>query len=188
VDPISIALGLAKLAPMVAGWLGGEDAEKTAVTVVNAAKQIAGVEDPQDALTQIENDPELKIKFQQAMLPLAIARLENESKQLAEINATMRVEAKSNDGFVRRWRPFFGYTVAITWLIQMTALGILIVAEPKAAPAVISAMAELSMMWGVALSILGISVSKRSQDKALAAGKNTPPGLIQSITQQWLKK
>lgn len=185
-EPISIALALARLAPMVVGWIGGSNAEETVNEVIDIAKQVAGVSDPQDALKQIKNNPELTIAFQQAMNPVIIAKMQSQTQQLMAINTTMQAEAKSNDKYVRRWRPTFGYIIGITWLIQMAALGIVMVNTPADAPAVINSMASLSFMWGIALSVLGINVSKRSQDKALAAGHPPEKSLARSLTERWL--
>ncbi len=185
-EPLSIALALAKFAPMVAGWIGGDDAEKTVEQVIDVAKQVTGLADPESALRQIQNDPELTIRFQQAMNPVIIAKLQSDTARLVAINTTMVAESKSSDKFVRRWRPTFGYMIALTWLIQMTALGIVMVNTPADAPAVINSMASLSFMWGIALSVLGINVSKRSQDKALAAGHAPDKSIVRSLTDRWL--
>lgn len=185
-EPLSVALALAKFAPMVAGWIGGDDAEKTVKQVIDVAKQVTGLADPESALRQIQNDPELTIRFQQAMNPVIIAKLQSDTARLVAINTTMVAESKSNDKFVRRWRPTFGYMIALTWLIQMAALGIVMVNTPADAPAVINSMASLSFMWGIALSVLGINVSKRSQDKALAAGHAPDKSIVRSLTDRWL--
>ncbi|MBL1321546.1 MAG: hypothetical protein COA63_010875 [Methylophaga sp.] len=185
-EPISIALALARLAPMVAGWVGGSNAEETVGEVIDIAKQVAGVSDPEDALKQIKNNPELTIAFQQAMNPVIIAKMQAQTQQLIAINTTMQAEAKSNDKYVRRWRPTFGYIIGLTWLIQMAALGVVMVNTPTDAPAVINSMASLSFMWGIALSVLGINVSKRSQDKALAAGHPPEKSIVRSLTDRWI--
>ncbi|MEW5729037.1 MAG: 3TM-type holin [Pseudomonadota bacterium] len=94
---------------------------------------------------------------------------------LAQINTTMRTEAQSEDWYVRRWRPTFGYAVALTWVLTMAAIAWAIVADPGQAPTIIAALVNTSPIWGIALGVLGISVVKRSQDKAVKAGQ-TPAG------------
>lgn len=89
---------------------------------------------------------------------------------LEQVNLTMRAEAGSADPFVRRWRPMFGYCVALTWAGQTAALLYVVVATPEYAAEIMDAVAGLSVMWGVALSVLGINVVKRSDDKAVATG------------------
>lgn len=66
-DPISIALGLAKVAPMVAGWLGGDKAEKAASEVVSIAERVTGLDGP-NALAVIRSDPDTALAFEQAIM------------------------------------------------------------------------------------------------------------------------
>ena len=70
-----------------------------------------------------------------------------------------------DDKYVRRWRPTFGYSVAIAWLGTMFAVAYSIVVQPDKAPTIITSLMNLSSLWGVALGVLGVSVIKRSQDK-----------------------
>lgn len=114
----------------------------------------------------------------------AMARLsvERETGVLAQINETMRTEARSEDAYVRRWRPTFGYAVAVTWTVQMAGLTYAVVMTPKHAGEILAAMTHLSVIWSVALSVLGINVAKRSQDKAVAAGRTPAPSLVQRLT------
>lgn len=89
---------------------------------------------------------------------------------LAQVNASLRTEARSEDWYVRRWRPTFGYAVAATWTATMAAVSWAIVAEPREAPTIIAALVNTSPIWGIALGVLGVSVVKRSQDKARLGG------------------
>ena len=87
---------------------------------------------------------------------------------LKTVNSTIQAEVKADDKYVRRWRPTFGYAVALSWLIQMTAVAYCIVVDPVTAPQVIAALVSSSVLWTVALGVLGVSVVKRSHDKANA--------------------
>jgi hypothetical protein len=97
-----------------------------------------------------------------------MTELESQEAQafLAQVNDTMRSEIKSDDWYVRRWRPTFGYAMAVAWVVTMLALAWAVVANPQQAPAIIAALVNTSPIWGIALGVLGISVVKRSQDKA----------------------
>jgi hypothetical protein len=64
-------------------------------------------------------------------------------------------------------RPTFGYLIAITWAAQMLALAYVIVFETSKASIVIEAMESLGTIWAVGLSVLGIYVYKRSEDKKI---------------------
>ena len=181
---VPIALGLAQFAPQISRWLGGEGAAEIAAKAVSVANAVTGVGDPKGAMRAIAGDPRLQLEYQRAMAPVIIAEQEAEARKLEAINETMRREAASGDAFVRRWRPFFGYVVALTWFVQMVAVGAAIVMTPAEAPAVISAMTNLSVIWGVALSVLGISVAKRSQDKVVAAGQAPGVGILAALAQR----
>ncbi len=115
-----------------------------------------------------------------------IAELESARYMTAmrQVNATMRAEVLSNDRFVRRWRPTFGYAVAVTWTVQMGGVTYAVVATPEYAAEIVGALANLSVMWGIALSVLGVAVHQRSRDKALAAGEPPAPGALQSVVRK----
>ena len=110
--------------------------------------------------------------------------LEAETARLAEVNRTMRAEYGSSDAFVRRWRPLFGYMIALTWGLQTAAIAITMVFEPEYAAEIVNAVVALTSMWGVALSVLGINIVKRSQDKAVAAGIGQPVGLVAELARR----
>lgn len=87
---------------------------------------------------------------------------------ITEINTSLRSEIASSDPYVRRMRPTFGYLMAVTWAVQMLALAWVIIDDPAQAAAVLEGFAALGMIWSVGLSVLGIYVYKRSEDKRLA--------------------
>ncbi|MGQ9366638.1 3TM-type holin [Azospirillum sp. ST 5-10] len=106
---------------------------------------------------------------------------------LQEINASLRAEAASDDAYVRRMRPTFGYVMALTWCTQMGAVAWSIVAEPAQAGAVIEAMGSLSTIWTVGLSVLGIYVYKRSEEKRSASGA-LPGGPLAALVQRLARR
>lgn len=96
-----------------------------------------------------------------------MSELESEEYKTAisEVNASLRAEIASNDPYVRRMRPTFGYLVAVAWFFQMVAVGLVIIEQPEKASAVTAAISNLDTIWTVGLSVLGIYVYKRSQEK-----------------------
>jgi len=84
---------------------------------------------------------------------------------MAEINQSIRAEVASEDVYVRRMRPTFGYLMAITWAVQMTGLAYVLTFKTERAPEVLSSMDALTTIWAVGLSVLGIYVYKRSEEK-----------------------
>lgn len=98
-----------------------------------------------------------------------IAKMQSEEYRAAfeEINKSLRAEIASQDPYVRRMRPTFGYLMAITWAAQMLGIAYVIIFDTMRAAAIMQGMASLSAIWAVGLSVLGIYVYKRSEDKKL---------------------
>lgn len=192
-DPISIAWGIASFAaPRLAKWLGGDKAEDVANQVVGIAQSVTGVDNGSAALTALKSNPEAVIEFQRQIGELEVRLYEEETKRLVAVNETIRAESASNDPYVRRWRPTFGYAMAVTWTIQtlVTGAGILasVIWRPSEAGVIIMAIAEANAatvpMWAVALSVIGVSVYQRSKDKRSAAGGEAGAGLFGALAQR----
>ena len=125
----------------------------------------------------------------------ALATLEANTDQtwLQQVNQTIRAESVSDDAYVRRMRPTFGYIMAFTWAAQMGAIAYTVVADPQQAAPVIAAVASLGTIWTVGLSVLGIYVYRRSGEKqrvleaqgGLPANQNT--GVLQNLLQSLIK-
>lgn len=84
---------------------------------------------------------------------------------IAQINESLRAEIASQDMYVRRMRPTFGYIIAVTWAAQMLAVAFVILDNPERAPVLLGALGQLDTIWTVGLSVLGIYVYKRSNEK-----------------------
>jgi len=99
-----------------------------------------------------------------------IARMESEEirASIESVNQSLRAEIASQDVYVRRMRPTFGYLMAVSWAAQMLGLAYVIIFDTAKAGAVIASMGSLSAIWAVGLSVLGIYVYKRSEDKKLS--------------------
>ncbi|MGH1403615.1 MAG: 3TM-type holin [Alphaproteobacteria bacterium] len=100
---------------------------------------------------------------------MAELEIQNYQTTLSEINQSLRAEVASEDSYVRRMRPTFGYLMALTWAAQMFGIAYVIIFETDKAGVVLAAMSNLSAIWGIGLSVLGIYVYKRSEEK------NIPP-------------
>lgn len=179
-DPISILYGLGQFVPQLLRWAGKDNAAEVADKAVKAVSVITGKDTLEEGMEAIKANPDLLVKYQQTMNDVIIHQLDAETRQLEAINATMRAEYGSSDNYTRRWRPTMGYAVTVTWSLQMTALSWVIFDAPDKASVVINAMAQLTALWGVALSILGVAVVKRSEDKQTAAGFQ-PSGILGAI-------
>ena len=194
---LATILALAEFVPTIAGWFGGDDAEETTKQVVDVAKSITGMDNESDAIKAIKKDPALQIQFQQAMNPVIIARLENETKQQAEVNATIRAELNSNDKFKSWWRPALGWVVVINFGALMSSIVFVILwgafqEDAKVITAFMTSLSSLigtlTVIWTMALGVLGVNIKKRSDDKALAVGHPPKPNLLGSLASKWLGK
>lgn len=172
-------------APMVGGLLGGPAGSAAGRLVASAL----GVEaQPDKVASAVKNDPQAATKLkeleQEHARELRSMSLEAETARLSQVNRTMRAEAASNDAYVRRWRPTFGYLTAVTWAAQAGGIVYAIVATPQFAAELINAITALTPMWGVALAVLGINVHKRSQDKQVQAGQTSDGGMLGALTER----
>lgn len=132
-----------------------------------AAKLAAGaLGDVGKALTAKDITPEQVAEAHRHLERMAELDSTEAREALTQINTSLRTEAASEDWYVRRWRPTFGYAMALTWSVTMVAVAWAIIADPAQAPIIISALVNTSPIWGVALGVLGVAVVKRSQDKA----------------------
>lgn len=169
-DPITIALGLASIAPKIIGWIAGDKAEETASKVLDVAKAVTGQDDAGKAVDAIKADPALALQFQQGLMALELSLAQEDTKRLAEINATMRAEAQSEHWPQWSWRPYWGFAsgtaflcvaVLCCWLgylavtaRDMTALNMI--------PQLVSAFAALFAIPG---AILGVTAWQRGKEK-----------------------
>lgn len=104
-----------------------------------------------------------------------------------QINESLRAEVASSDPYVRRMRPTFGYIIAVTWAAQMMAIAYVIVFETTQAALVIQAVESLGTIWAVGLSVLGIYVYKRSEEKRIDVLPTLPstPIIKPSVTPKY---
>jgi hypothetical protein len=127
-----------------------------------------------DALEEVEGalaggliTPEQMAEANRHAEAMAEINIRQYETSLSEINQSLRAEIGSNDAYVRRMRPTFGYLMALTWAAQMFAIAYVVIFETQSAAIVLQGMASLSTIWAVGLSVLGIYVYKRSEDKKI---------------------
>ncbi|WP_188051994.1 3TM-type holin [Azospirillum sp. Sh1] len=162
--PFAISLA-AEFLPDLVGKIAGDNAEKVAKDVVSAAKAVTGQSEQDAILTALRADPAAVAKLQEAFIDYEKTVLQEETKRIDSINETIREEVRSEHGYVRNMRPTFGYAMAFTWVIQMLAVTWAIVMTPAEAARIIQAVAELGFMWAVGLSVVGVYVWRRSDEK-----------------------
>ena len=179
-------IGLPLLIKAVGGALSN-----SSNSVAKAAGEALGQVDAEIATGRLDGD---QLKEANRHLE-ALATLEANTDQtwLQQVNQTIRAESVSDDAYVRRMRPTFGYIMAFTWAAQMGAIAYTVVADPQQAAPVIAAVASLGTIWTVGLSVLGIYVYRRSGEKqrvleaqgGLSPNQNT--GILQNLLQSLIK-
>lgn len=118
-----------------------------------------------DAVTRGQIKPEQVAEMNRHVEKIEELNQKERANILSEVNQSLRVEVASTDKYVRRMRPTFGYMIAVTWAAQMLALAYVVVFDTKNAALVINAMENLGTIWAVGLSVMGIYVYKRSEEK-----------------------
>lgn len=134
-----------------------------------------------DALAEVEGALAGGLISQEQMLEanrhaesMAEMKMQEYETSLHEVNESLRSEITSEDKYVRRMRPTFGYLMAFTWAAQMFGLAYVIVFQTERAAYILEGMAALSTIWAVGLSVLGIYVYKRSEDKKIFSNMIMP--------------
>lgn len=193
---LSLIPALLQAAPSIAGWFGGDDAEKVATEVVGIAKRVTGIEDDKAAVDKIAADPQLAKLFETQAHEYRLERLKAETLIVKEVNATMRAEAKAEDPWARRWRPFWGFVSAVAFgMVALAISGVLVMMawQDTASfiaqlPAVVSSMAAL---FGIPAAILGVASWHRGKMQRIQAGENMAKqggtGWLDALTQKGKK-
>lgn len=158
VAPIIAKVGLPVLVQLLSETLSGFS--NPVAKAAQKALQDFGIEVASGAIT-----PEQLAAASAHIEKMAALESDERKAGLAEINTSLRAEIGSEDKFVRRMRPTFGYLMAFTWAAQMFGLAYVIVFQTEKAHVVLNAMESLGTIWAVGLSVLGIYVYKRSGEK-----------------------
>ncbi len=151
-------IGLTALVAILGGMLGTID-NPAAKTASQALDKVG------EALKSGAITPEQLAEANRHTEKMAEIEIEGDKGALEQINQSLRAEVASEDAYVRRMRPTFGYLMALTWAAQMFGIAYVIIFDTGKAGVVMAAMGNLSAIWAVGLSVLGIYVYKRSADK-----------------------
>ncbi|MDB5491191.1 MAG: hypothetical protein JWO78_1040 [Micavibrio sp.] len=127
-----------------------------------------------DAITGGSITPEQMAEANRHAEVMAGISAETDKAAYEQINESLRAEVASEDKYVRRMRPTFGYIIAASWGAQMMAVAYVIVFRTEEANMVINAMQSMGTLWTVGLSVLGIYVYKRSEDKKFLPPSSAP--------------
>jgi hypothetical protein len=67
---LAAALGLAQFAPLISRWLGGSQAQDVATKVLDIAQKITETADPLEAIQRLQDNTDMVIEFQKAVIDL----------------------------------------------------------------------------------------------------------------------
>lgn len=93
-DPITIALGLAKVVPGIVRWIGGDNAGDVADKVVQIAREVTGAATPGGALSAIQKDPDIALQFEKALM--------GHERELEKMFLDDRQDARARDVAMRQ--------------------------------------------------------------------------------------
>lgn len=168
-------MGLAQFVPQLTKWITGSDkAAGVAQKAIDIANTVTGTTGSGDAaLAALKADPNLVLKYRQAVLDQEVEFQKLAVQNAADINLTMQVEDKSDHWPTYFWRPFIGlcvgFNTAAASVLVLGVFGATIAGVPQAAVAV----AQLPMVLGAlaainttVLPILGIASWYRGKMQA----------------------
>lgn len=146
-------MGLDALARLVAGAAADAEQDEVAAAILADPSLLARME-------------ELAIERERILVDLEKAHLAADTERQRQVSETMRAEYQVEDKFVRRWRPFLGWVVGVSFGLQMTGATVAIFALPTAdAVDAIAALAGLAVLWGPAMAVLGVTSWTRGAEK-----------------------
>ncbi len=181
---LGIIGALAQLAPSIISLFDSDDestVSKAVKTVSEVAQVITGQASDVDALEVLKADPELLVKYQEAMNGHAAALYAAETQRLRIVNKTYQTELRSGDRFVRWMRPCFGYIMAASFGATMFAVSKTILFSPAETAVVVASVADLASLYLPGLAVLGVYVHGRSREKM------GQPGLLDTLISRFKK-
>ncbi|MBF0448706.1 MAG: hypothetical protein HQL67_10940 [Magnetococcales bacterium] len=180
----------AKSAPLLGTMLGGPGG--AALGSIIAAKFGGDPSKPDELLKLVQADPEAAIKLKQiemdhkvSLEKLAVQAANNQlvadTAQMSAANVTMQVEAKSEDKWTRRWRPYWGFISGTAFLIVVVlccalAYKAVIGGKPEALSMIPQLVAAFSTLFSIPLVILGVASHHRGKMQRAQAGEQPDQG------------
>jgi hypothetical protein len=183
-------------APILGTVVGGPFGAAAGGLIANAL----GVDNDEQAMVNaLQADPGLMAKIKQIEAEnigeLNKLYMQTIAIEVQEHHKTYRTELISQDAFVRRWRPGFGWACVLCFIMQFLLILVgglyAIFVVPERSGQIFTGISEvvssLVVIWTIAFSVLGINITSRSKDKQLAAGQAPNPGIVQSIMSKVLR-
>lgn len=176
----NVAETVGKVAPVLGGALYGP-AGSAVAGIVASVLGVGGT--PEEVAEALRGDPEaftklrrLETDHEREILSLT---LQAETAQLTQVNETMRAELQAEGLFKSGWRPGMGWVLTLSLALLSFAMVAAIFRDPML---VNDANFTGLLVWLIATmgAVLGINVTKRSDDKARLMG-HAPTSFMGSI-------
>ena len=142
-----------------------------------------GSNDQDEILKKIE-DPAILERLRKMELgnqhELRTLQLQAEVASIRETAQTARIEAQSEDAFVRRARPSLIYILGFSVFFQVILAGLVILVAPDHIADLGALYTALATPQSVALAACGVYMHSRGREKLHRAGGGGP-GLLQAL-------
>lgn len=179
-DPLTIAMTLSQFAPQLVKWITGSDkAEAAAAKAVDIAKQVTGTASGDDAVKALQANPDLVLKYRQAVLDQEVEFEKLAVENAADVNKTMQTEDSSEHWATYTWRPFIGFAVGTnvfaSGVLVLLAYGPAFIGQPLNPAAISNLPMVLAALAGInttVLPILGIASWFRGKMQATNAANS----------------
>ena len=181
-DPVTIAMGLASVAPSIIKWItGDEEAADTAQKVVTIAQAVTGSSDPEAAVKAVKADPAAQASFQAAWqaheLALYQAQTERLKAELSEVaNARSQTVDLARMGSAIAWgAPVVSLVVVATFGVMLYVLLSGHVADGNSPAAQLLLGTLVTAFGGVVQYWTGSSAGSADKTKLLAMAAPLTP-------------
>jgi len=119
---------------------------------------------------RIQQDPKLMLELERVSMEREVGLAQVEAAKLETVNATMRMESRSEHWPQYSWRPFNGFMFPLTMFAAIVVLPACGIEQPEMSM-------ELVLGW---LSILGVATVGRNRQKAAQNG-DPAPGILAGV-------
>jgi len=131
-DPITIALGLAKLTGLdkkIGGWLGGDNGAEVAGKISDIAQLYTNTDSPGEALAAIERNKELAHELKMAFMQQSKDLEELAYKNTQSARTMQQVALQQDDIFSKRFVYYFAGFWSLFAVIYITCITFMTIPE-----------------------------------------------------------
>ncbi|WP_110647596.1 3TM-type holin [Salinicola peritrichatus] len=180
---------VAKYAPAVATALGGPGVGGVTAGAAKVVSSMLGIDDDPASFVAATKNPELLAKLQQInndhereLLSLRLqaeqAAAAEKTKQMTEVNATIRAELGTEGWFKSGWRPAIGWVMALAFAVMSGAMAYALIVDPSQLPSIMDGIITLIVAMG---TVLGVNINARTTEKHLQTTGTKPLSLMDAI-------